>query len=527
MTALGPSAYFSDGWCRFDFFLVCTAFLDEFITLDEHVPLPPYLLRVLRVVRLLRILRLLKGAKELRNLIVTMILSFPALLNVGGMLCLVTFIYGVLGMNLFTWLVHADSIDEQRNFETLSSSMLLLFQCLTGDNWSGMMTDALVSEESGRCTQEEGNCGTGAAIPYFVSFQLLGSFVFLNLVVAVILETFAALGSENPDFVASGDLDGFREAWAEFDPDATGYIPSKHLIKLIMSTPAPLGIGRLFGKREKDAIKLALALGLRHYSGRVAFPEVLDALVRHATFRNQETIEKNEHLYAVGVAEDPITEHGFNLLVPQATKFRPELLPLPVADEVVKLQTPGHIFNSQAEWFEAELASKVELDVPHIIALQILSKHAKRMHGWKVRAKTSGMRARLSSKAASALRPGIPKATPSKKPRDSAQSPSKVSSPTAKEALDAARAQGTPRSASSSSTAWVAGASPPANGNGHNLGSQQRCGAPPQAQAQTVTPRSRSPRSGSPRAAGSPGPGGRKQSPVSSKSLRLKISPRR
>ena len=107
------------------------------------------------------------------------------------------------------------------------------------------------------------------------------------------------------------------------------------------------------------------------------------------------------------------------------------------------------------------------------------------------------------------------------------QDPAAARPPTAKEALDAARAQGTPRSASSSSTAWVAGASPPANGNGHNLGSQQRCGAPPQAQAQTVTPRSRSPRSGSPRAAGSPGPGGRKQSPVSSKSLRLKISPRR
>ena len=44
---------------------------------------------------------------------------------------------------------------------------LLLAQCLTGDNWSGMMTDAMVGPELGQCTEEDGNCGSPApAIPY-------------------------------------------------------------------------------------------------------------------------------------------------------------------------------------------------------------------------------------------------------------------------------------------------------------------------------------------------------------------------
>ena len=104
----GPPAYFSDNWCRFDFFLVCTSLLDEFASelLANVLPLPPMLLRVLRVLRILRILRLLKGAKELRNLIITMVLSFPSLLNVGSLLTLVIFIYAVLGLNLFTFIVH-------------------------------------------------------------------------------------------------------------------------------------------------------------------------------------------------------------------------------------------------------------------------------------------------------------------------------------------------------------------------------------------------------------------------------------
>merc|ERR1719424_2405677 len=93
--ALGCDGYFADSWCRFDFFLVCTSLVDQFATelLAAVLPLPPMLLRVLRVFRILRILRLLKGAKQLRDLIVTMILSFPSLINVGSILALIMFIY--------------------------------------------------------------------------------------------------------------------------------------------------------------------------------------------------------------------------------------------------------------------------------------------------------------------------------------------------------------------------------------------------------------------------------------------------
>ena len=107
--------------------------VDQFFTeyLAAILPIPPMFLRVLRVIRILRILRLLKGAKQLRDLIVTMILSFPSLLNVGSLLCLVIFIFAVLGVNIFTFLnVQSEfgGINADRNFETFGSSFLLLFQ---------------------------------------------------------------------------------------------------------------------------------------------------------------------------------------------------------------------------------------------------------------------------------------------------------------------------------------------------------------------------------------------------------------
>ena len=52
--------------------------------------------------------------------------------------------------------------------------MLLLFQCLTGDDWSMIMDDALITPERG-CSYEDGDCGSPLAVPYFVSFLLIGT----------------------------------------------------------------------------------------------------------------------------------------------------------------------------------------------------------------------------------------------------------------------------------------------------------------------------------------------------------------
>ena len=181
IAALGVATYFGDSWCTFDFTLVCTSLLDQFASelLAKYLPIPPMLLRVLRILRILRILRLLKGAKQLRDLIVTMVLSFPSLLNVGSLLCLILFIFAVLGVNLFTFLAHGDpilnyhgGINGQRNYDTVFNAVLVLIQCLTSDGWSTVMADAMMDEASGKCTEAEGNCGSPAAIPYFVSYQV-------------------------------------------------------------------------------------------------------------------------------------------------------------------------------------------------------------------------------------------------------------------------------------------------------------------------------------------------------------------
>ena len=285
LTALSVHGYFSDPWCRFDFFLVCTSLFEQLAAdiLMQYFPLPPMLLRVLRVFRILRILRLLKGAKDLRNLIVTVVLSIPALANVACILALVIFVYGVLGVQLFTFLAHGDVIDDERNFHSIGPAMLLLFQCLTGDGWSTYMGDAGVTEASGNCSEEEGNCGSAAAIPFFISFQLVGCFIFLNLFVAVILENFTTLHNTDTNLVSSFDLETFNDAWARFDPDATNFIPSPQLAQLLLILPPPLGIK---GVTESVANRMCMRLTLPQHMGMVEYSEVINELVNNNYFRS-------------------------------------------------------------------------------------------------------------------------------------------------------------------------------------------------------------------------------------------------
>ena len=53
----------------------------------------------------------------------------------GSLLFLVVFIYAVLGMNLFPYVMQGDNVTPERNFESFSAAMLLLFQVTTYNIW--------------------------------------------------------------------------------------------------------------------------------------------------------------------------------------------------------------------------------------------------------------------------------------------------------------------------------------------------------------------------------------------------------
>jgi hypothetical protein len=70
----------------------------------------------------------LQAAKGIRKLLFALAISLPALLNIGALLLLITFVYAILGMALFGHVAHNGAITATTNFETFSRSMFLLFR---------------------------------------------------------------------------------------------------------------------------------------------------------------------------------------------------------------------------------------------------------------------------------------------------------------------------------------------------------------------------------------------------------------
>ena len=64
----------------------------------------------------------------IRTLLFALMMSLPALFNIGSLLILVMFMYAILGMSQFAYVQKVGGIDDMLNFETFPNSFLLLFQ---------------------------------------------------------------------------------------------------------------------------------------------------------------------------------------------------------------------------------------------------------------------------------------------------------------------------------------------------------------------------------------------------------------
>ena len=108
--------------------------------------------------------------------------SLPTLGNILGLFFVLTCMFALLAMQLFGAVAHGHHINEHANFCTFPTAALTLFRCATGEDWNGIMHDAMVSEASGRCSDAAGDCGSWLAIPFFVSYVVLASYIIIKMV---------------------------------------------------------------------------------------------------------------------------------------------------------------------------------------------------------------------------------------------------------------------------------------------------------------------------------------------------------
>ncbi len=148
--------YFKNGWNIFDFSIIVVSL----------IPATGQLAMLARLARLLRVLRLISTLPELRLIVATLVRSIPSMGHVILLMSIIFYVYAVAGYHLF----HEIDPTHWRN---LGISLLSLFRVVTLEDWTDIMYAAMAAKPW--------------AWVYFVSFVVLGTFVVINLFIAVVI----------------------------------------------------------------------------------------------------------------------------------------------------------------------------------------------------------------------------------------------------------------------------------------------------------------------------------------------------
>ncbi|GAV19332.1 voltage-dependent calcium channel T type alpha-1G [Mariprofundus micogutta] len=148
--------YFRQGWNVFDFTIILLAL----------IPSTGDLAMLARVARLLRVLRLISAIPELRLIVATLMKSIPSMGNIMLLMGVIFYIYAVAGQQLF----HKH---DPQHWDNLGIALLTLFRIVTLEDWTDVMYTAMEMHP--------------LAWIYFVSFVIMGTFVIINLFIAVVL----------------------------------------------------------------------------------------------------------------------------------------------------------------------------------------------------------------------------------------------------------------------------------------------------------------------------------------------------
>ena len=205
-----------------------------------------------------------------------------------------------------------DFINRHANFQFWWTGVLLLARSSTGESFNGLMHDCMGYEWGDnrmRCCPEcgpvidgkvenvtipstgetmmrivpEDSCGKTflALMVVYLPFQLIMAYVVLSIMVGVILENFANVGSDNGK-VNLDDLEEFREVWLKYDPKGTFVVPSHNLLAILQQLKAPLGIaGVTPAMTRAEMLKHLGNLDIPDHGGYIHFLETLTAISNH------------------------------------------------------------------------------------------------------------------------------------------------------------------------------------------------------------------------------------------------------
>ncbi|EME49131.1 hypothetical protein DOTSEDRAFT_68005 [Dothistroma septosporum NZE10] len=175
-------------------------------------------------------LLLIPRNNQLDQLFKTAAASFSAIANLLATWFVLFLVYAIAFTQTFGLTRFGPNEADNINFRTVPKALILLFKMSVGESWNQHMMD-FANIEPPYCTVSDhyydGDCGSKQwAYALFVSWNIISMYIFVNLFISLIYESFSYVyqRSSGLSIISREEIRRFKQAWAECDPNGTGYI---------------------------------------------------------------------------------------------------------------------------------------------------------------------------------------------------------------------------------------------------------------------------------------------------------------
>ena len=125
------------------------------------------------------------------------------------------------------------------NFRTVPKALILLFRMSCGEGWNQIMEDfATITPPNCNMNEQfyKSDCGSAEWARFlFILWNILSMYIFVSLFVSLIFESFSYVyqRSSGLSVINREEIRRFKQAWATFDPEGTGFIPREVFPRLL------------------------------------------------------------------------------------------------------------------------------------------------------------------------------------------------------------------------------------------------------------------------------------------------------
>ncbi|KAJ5902179.1 hypothetical protein N7495_002707 [Penicillium taxi] len=184
-------------------------------------------------------LLLIPRNNQLDQLFKTAAASLPVISNLLATWFVLFLVFGIALNQAFGLTKLGQNENNNLNFRDVPKSLILLFRASVGEGWNQIMEDYATMMPP-LCTYDAeflyDDCGSPAwARSLFIAWNIISMYIFVSLFVSLIFESFSYVYQRSSGLyaVSREETRRFKQAWATFDPEGTGFISKEQFPRLL------------------------------------------------------------------------------------------------------------------------------------------------------------------------------------------------------------------------------------------------------------------------------------------------------